>query len=301
MSQKLHEQIREVLGDADASSRSLAATTESDDADTESARTDLIETARRASELLEDAEPDELLEALGLDTLPDGTEPDSIPAAISRGDPEQVEDLQRLLKLSKLAERDDERALEDATGRLRESVADGAESNGSKADESGSDGDGGAREAVASAAETVSEATGLGDVIESDDGEETAEGDSDADTAGETADLGDKLRSAAESSFEGVGDDLEGLQQRLEEASAGAVGSDDGTTDEPDEGGDVEPADAEADEEEDDGLIGGGLGGDRDRGTATAGVTHYSTMAPPPSERADMKGTARYSTMPDKH
>ncbi|WP_137289674.1 hypothetical protein [Natronorubrum halophilum] len=300
MSQKLHEQIREVLGDADASSGSLAATTESDDADTESARTDLIETARRASELLEDAEPDELLEALGLDTLPDGTEPDSIPAAISRGDPEQVEDLQRLLKLSKLAERDDERALEDATGRLRESVADGAESNGSKADESGSDGDGGAREAVASAAETVSEAAGLDDVIESDDGEETAEGDSDADTAGETADLGDQLRSAVESSFEGVGDDLEGLQQRLEKASAGAVGSDD-AKDEPDEDGDAEPADAEADEEEDDGLLGGGLGGDRDRGTATGGVTHYSTMPPPPSERADMKGTARYSTMPDKH
>ncbi len=51
--------------------------------------------------------------------------------------------------------------------------------------------------------------------------------------------------------------------------------------------------------ETDDGLLDRGPGGE-DRGTASGRPSRHSTMAPPPSRRADMRGTARLSTMPNK-
>lgn len=353
MSQDLHERVSEILHDAETASGSLIA-----DEDGESSGTDLLETAERASDLLDSSEPNELLEAVGLNELPDGSEPDSIPQAIAQGDPERVEELQRLLHLANLADGDDGDggdALEGAVGAIRQSVGDGEEANETEstdvddeaggeadgeeaADEAesegggirdavasltddetgesedgseggavrdaiesvtGDDGDeseadesdgGGAREAVESVAEGVSEASGLGDALGSDDGDEGDSGD-DSESADETGgDISDRLRSAMESTFSGVGDDLEGLQERLQSRSASSVG---GETE--------DDADAEEDAaDEDDGLLGSGLGSDQDRGSS-GGATRHSTMAPPPSERADMKLNTRHSTMPDKH
>ncbi|MXV61037.1 hypothetical protein GS429_02975 [Natronorubrum sp. JWXQ-INN-674] len=325
MSQDLHERVSEILNDAETASGSMIT-----DENGESDETDLLETADRASDLLDSAEPDALLEAVGLDELPDGSEPDSIPAAIARGDPEQVEELQRLLRLANLADGDEDGALEGAAGAIRQSIADSEERDEDEAaaedetpaeesgetegeddtdEESESDGsvvrdaiesvtadetdeseseNGGARAAVESVAEGVSEASGLDDAFGGDD-DDGAETDADDESDG---DLGEQLRSAMESTVSDVGDDLGGLQERLQSASASSVG---GETESDDE------AEAEAEADEDDGLIDSGLGSDQDRGTASGSGTRHSTMAPPPSERADMKGTARHSTMPDKH
>ncbi|QFU83001.1 hypothetical protein [Natronorubrum aibiense] len=304
MSQKLRERVNEVLREADTSSGSLVATTDSD-GDAETAQTDLLETAAKANDLLESADPDDLLEAVGLDTLPDGTEPDSIPEAISQGEPAHVEALQRLIALSKLADRGDDETLEGAVGELRESIDDGAEDDDSEpetdtgsdtpdedTDESESDDDG-ARETIESAAETVSEATGLDGVLGSDEDEAPAGDESDADGAETPGDLGDQLRSAMESSFDGISDDLEHLQDRLEEARASTASDEDESVIEND------TTETESDTE-DDGLLDVDLGSDRNRGTSGGSGTRYSTMAPPPSERADMRGPVRHSTMPDK-
>ncbi len=160
------------------------------------------------------------------------------------------------------------------------------------ADES-SDSDG-ARETIESAAETVSEASGLDDVLESGGDDASASGESDAGKAETSSEFGEQLRSAMESSFDGIGDDLENLRDRLEEASADAV---DGEAESDSED---EASDDEADVDEDDGLLDVDLESNQDRGTSGGSGTRYSTMAPPPSERADMKGTARHSKMPDK-
>ena len=262
---KLQDRVQEVLTEADASSGSLVA----GDGDDGAAETALVEIATEASDLLESADPDELLTAVGLDTLDDGTEPDSIPEAIALGKQEHVADLQRLLRLATLADRADEDCLEVAVSDLRETI--------------------GERTASAAGAEEQGVGGDRSDELaadESDDAEETA------------ADLEDRLRSSMQPSFEQFGDDIRQLKARLETANAGTPSR---------EGSDADAADdatAEADDADaaDDGdLVETGRGGDRNRGTASGSPTRHSTMAPPPSERADMRGTGRYSTMPDKH
>ncbi|MFD1564027.1 hypothetical protein ACFR99_10745 [Haloarchaeobius amylolyticus] len=281
---QLHDRVHEVLNEADTSSGSLVA----GDGD-ESAETDLLETATEASDLLESADPDELLAAVGLDTLADGTEPDSIPEAIARGEQENVADLQRLLHLAKLADRADDGSLEGAVDDLRETIGERAES---AAADAGNKSD---------AESTASQ--GEGETVERDD-TAVSEGDDVAAPEDEakdepTGDLGDRLRSSMQSSFEEFGDDVAQLREQLESTSAGTASSE--TTNGADEN-DEAAADAETGEDdEDEGLLGSGLGGDGDRRTASGGPSRHSTMASPPSQRADMRGLVRHSTMPDKH
>ncbi len=278
---QLRDRVDEILNQAAASSSSIVADDGSAGAD-ESPEMTLLETAEEANELLETADPAALLAAVGLDTLADGTEPESIPEAIARGDQETLKDLRRLLHLAKLADRANDRDLEATADGLRETIGD-------------------------------RETAGRTDADTTADAETTASG---GDTAEETSDdLGDRLRSSMRSSVERFGDDVVQLRERLESASEGAARSDtsaaDGTAADAgsaDESGTEEAADeAEAaDEEEtvgeakDEGILGSGLGGDRTRGTS-GGPSRHSTMAPPPSERADMRGVTRHSTMPDKH
>ncbi|MFA9501423.1 hypothetical protein ACERIM_01435 [Natrinema sp. H-ect1] len=265
----LRDRVREVLHDADERSGSLVT---GDDVDADS---DLLETAREADDILESADPDDLLGALGLDTLEDGSEPDSIPEAIARGEQERVADLQRLLRLSRLADRADDGGLGDAVDDLQDAIGERAES----------------------AADTAESAVDADDSEGAADGETPAGSDRDDSAAGEaestTDDLGDRLRSAMSDSLADFGDEVSQLKARLEGRSAGAAESD------ADEAASDEPV-AER-EDEDERLLDPGLGGDGERGTATGGPSRHSTMAPPPSKRADMRGTARHSTMPDKH
>ncbi|QSW98129.1 hypothetical protein [Haloterrigena alkaliphila] len=346
-SQDLHDRVTEILNAAETSSGSMLGGENGDG-------TDLLETAEEASDLLESAEPNQLLAAVGLDTLPDGSEPNSIPAAIAQGDPEQVADLQRLLHLSNLADGDgdDEGTLEGAVDELRASIgeregassdsdaeegegdADGESDAGGGSDDEAEDGllesvlgsseegdsadgdggaeaedadeadesdesesEGGAREAIESAAETVSEAGGLDGVLESEDDEsaesEDGEADGDETSTDDGGDIGDRLRSAVESSLTDVGDDLEGLQDRLQNRSASAVGGDETDDDENNRADDAE-------EDEDDGPLDTDLGSSEKR-TGGGDGTRHSTMAPPPSERADMRASTRHSTMPRRH
>lgn len=258
----LHDRVQAILSEADTSSSSLA----TGDGDDESAETALLETASEASDLLESADPDEFLAAVGLDTLADGTEPESIPEAIARGEEENVVALQRLLHLANLADRADDSELEGAIGDLRETMGERVES------------------ATADARTDTAETSAVESTADEDES---------------TGDFGDRLLSSMQSSFEEFGDDIAQLKERLETASADTVRNE--STSEADETDDA-VTNAEPSEDDDDGgLLETGFGGDGGRGTALGGPSRHSTMAPPPSQRADMRGLVRHSTMPNKH
>ncbi|UTF55159.1 hypothetical protein [Natronosalvus rutilus] len=68
--------------------------------------TDLPSLAEEAHELVEEGDVQSLLERVGLDTLPDGSAPSSLPEAIANGDPGQVATLRALQRLASLADPD---------------------------------------------------------------------------------------------------------------------------------------------------------------------------------------------------
>lgn len=265
MSEPTTEEVREILQDAETASASML------DDESDSDRPDVLEGAERASAFLESADPPEILEAVGLETLPDGSEPDSIPEAIAQGDPERVDTLQQLFHLANLAETDYE-GLETAADALQRSRDEKREEE-----------------------------------MSTDDQEEANEPDDDDEA--EESDIGEQIRNAMESTVTDVSNDLEGLTQRLEEATAGVVdgedeeGADDATdkAEEDDEETDEEGAEADKEgaesDEDDDGLLDPGLGSDDGSGSSDRG--RLSTVSPSPSERADMNVSTGHSTMPD--
>jgi hypothetical protein len=255
MTDKYNTRVAEILDEASNESETLL----TPEATTDDAGHNLIEVAREADEFVASSEPMELLEAVGLGTLPDGSEAKSVSEAITKGDSERVEDLHRLLRLAKLGDRSDEETLEDATVGIREAVS----------------------QAQAETDDTEQDETEQESTVDGESGGEAEEGN------GKNADdLSDRLRAAMSSSFEGVSDELGGIQEQLEEATAG-------DEDDTDEG---EEAD---DENDDDGLL--GLGDSGDRGLGSSESSRLSTMAPSPSERADMHAVKRYSTMPKRN
>ncbi|NKE37890.1 hypothetical protein GWG54_19230 [Natronococcus sp. JC468] len=235
----------------------------------------LIEVAREADELVASSGPMELLEAAGLRTLPDGSEAESVSEAIAKGDPERVEDLHRLLRLAKLGDRSDEETLEDATVKIREAI----------------------QQAQSATDETMTEDTDQDDTSDQDGTEQKATADDESEAEAregngeEVDDLEDRLRAALSSPFETFGDEIGDIQEQIEEA---AIGHED-VTDE------VEETDDESDDsdEDDSGLL--GLGDSGDGGFGSSDSSRLSTMAPPPSERADMHAVKRYSTMPKRN
>ncbi|APX95752.1 hypothetical protein [Natronorubrum daqingense] len=260
MSEPTTEDVREILHDAETASASMLG-----DDGSESDQPDVLEAAEQASAFLESADPSEILEAVGLETLPDGSEPDSIPEAIAQGDPERVDTLQQLFHLANLAEADHE-GLETVADALRHSREEPQEEEMSTDDQADTD-----------------------EPADDDEADES--------------EIGEQLRDAFQSTVTDVSDDLEGLTQRLEEATAGVV---DGEDEEADEATDeVEETDEEGAEkegaegdEDDDGLLDPGLGSD-DGDSGGKDRERLSTVAPSPSERADMNVSTNYSTMPD--
>ncbi|MFC7231355.1 hypothetical protein ACFQMM_07955 [Saliphagus sp. GCM10025308] len=87
--------------------------------------TDLPSLAEEAHELVEEGDVQSLLERVGLDTLPDGSTPSSLPEAIANGDPGQVATLRALQRLASLADPDSDSDpdLDDANS-LEETVLD---------------------------------------------------------------------------------------------------------------------------------------------------------------------------------
>lgn len=271
MTDEYHTRVAEILDEASDESETLLTPEETAD-DTEH---NLIEVAREADELVASSEPTELLEAVGLGTLPDGSETESVSEAIAKGDPERIEDLHRLLRLAKLGDRSDEEQLEDATGGIRETI----------------------RQAQSETDDTMTEDTDQDEAEQESTADDESEGEAEEGNGGDAGDLGDRLRTAMSSSFEGFGGEIGKIQEQLEGA----------TTDDEDDVDEVEETDKEeADEEndkDDDGLLGLGDGDDGDGGgrLGSGGSFRHSTMAPPPSERADMHAVKRHSTMPKRN
>ena len=278
MTEELHDRVTELLEAADRGVDSLPPleeTSEGDGYDALEAADGLPEAAEDARALLSTTDSRELLEALGLAELPDGREPETIPEAIAGGDQASIADLRVLLKLARVADADhDGEGLEDALEALRDVVE--------SRDEPVDRGDGDRAEDDEETTETDAETTEDTDEAAGDetDAEETVESEA-ADSADESD--GDGLESALQSTvgdaLEGFGDDVRDVRDRLEAATA-------------DEDEDVDGEAAEDDESTLDAF---------DAGDAASGPsTMYSTMAPPPSERADMRRRTGYSTMPDR-
>lgn len=312
MSQTKHERVTDILEAADRESGALLSTDEpSEDGS-------LLEVAEAASQFLESNDPQAVLEAVGLDTLPDGSEPESIPAAIVRGDEREVEDLKRLMNLAKLADDADGDALADATGLLQDRRDDDAELEDETAE---ADDDAASESSADDAADATDEAEeddDQADETDADDATDKSEEDDDGSssvlesladglvddesTTGEaaeeaTADVSDALEDAVRSSVTEFGDDVGRLRDRLETARADESADEETGEDDDERTAEDENA-SEADESDD--LLEIDLGGDRDDRSSSRGVVRHSTVAPSPSERADMKGTARFSTMPEK-
>lgn len=289
MSDPQPEDVSNLLTDADRTARGLL----TGDAESD----DLLEHAEAAADLLESADPVGLLEAVGLETLPDGSEPSSIPDAIARGDEARVDELQRLLHLANLADGDrdgetdehesgDETAVED----LEASVAAVRETG---------------------AHERVDDGADEGGAVDGDDDGDAADDDADATGGNGDADAESTIESAVRSTLEEVDADLEGLRDRLEAVATTDDDSGDGSTGDGDEGdgsrGEVEDEDDEQDAEADDGLLESGLDPDLGSGdgigsgpSSGRGVARHSTVAASPSDRPDMRGLARFSTVPKR-
>lgn len=249
MTEDLHEVITDVL-DRAAAERESVLDPDGQSGD-ETVTSSLLEAAADANDLLTETDPSALLEALELETLPNGEEPASIPEAIAAGDEEAVTELQQLLQLAKLDEHD-ATTLGDSLEALREKISD---------------------------RENASENGGT------DEDEQPKTDDSET-----TSGLTDQLRSSMESSLTAFTDDIDSLQAGLE-----AVQSE--LTDEDVDADETDPD--ESSDSDDGGLLEMDRSEEHDNNTGGDG-TRYSTMAPSPSKRADMKGTARFSTMPEK-
>ncbi|WP_254523508.1 hypothetical protein [Natrinema caseinilyticum] len=274
---ELTDRVHEILTRAEASSGSLVLRPSSD-GETDAATADLLAAAREARDLLESTDPRRVLEALGLATLPDGSEADSIPEAIARGESAQLESLERLLNLAKLASRSDDGELGGAVEGLRETIGEADESTDAAE----------ASDGVGDESERVSSADGPGaTAAERDETDESAE---------ESA---ERLRSAVQSSVSDVGTQLQQLRDQLEAAKGEAGDAEDDTSGE-DASNEAETEETDPDEEIDgeSSTLEFGTAGGRDSASNSGG--RHSTMAPPPSKRADMRGPPHFSTMPDK-
>ncbi|WP_114577265.1 hypothetical protein [Saliphagus sp. LR7] len=229
--------------------------------------------AEEANELIEAEDADALLEALGLDELEDGTEPDSLLEAIAQGREEQVGDLRVLVKLAKVAEADDEE-LPTEVGELQEAVEERIGALGEDETDGESEETDGEDEAEESLAESAAEA--VGDAVGGGEGDEEGF-------------VEEELESAMRSKLEGFGDELDEARERLDELREGDETDEEDTDEE--EAGEADDG-SEQKEGEDTPL--GSDSRPRSRGTM------HSTMAPSPSRRADMGASTRHSTMPDR-
>ncbi|OIB57265.1 hypothetical protein [Natrialba sp. SSL1] len=292
-SQDLQEQVTDLLETADAETGALAT-----DTDTPSGST-MATLSETASDLLESAEPQDLLEAVGLGTLPDGSEPETIPAAIAQGDPEHVEDLERLLRLARVGESTDEEGLEDAVGGLQTAIR---EHRDTAADEPAGDDEGTAADGDEDGAEEGDEDSDSGSSSDNGTDDDDTESDSDSATDDVLEFVDDELGDALGDRVSSFSEDVAGLREKV--SSVGGESEADANADADDEDdGDGPDADDDDDRLLDDGLgadLEPDLGTGSDDGQTSRGVVRYSTLAPSPSKRADMRSPARFSTMPKK-
>ncbi|APW99666.1 hypothetical protein CHINAEXTREME_18655 [Halobiforma lacisalsi AJ5] len=278
MTDPTREQVTEILDETDAASARLMTAGDEGEDEAPADADEFREAARKANELVASADPDALLEAVGLDTLPDGSEPSSIPEAISEGDADAVEDLERLLRLADLGDRVDE---DEVASDLDVAV------DGLQAATRGGDGE------TETGAETAPEEGERADAEPKEHGEPSEDGDGESED-GAADDLEERLRDAVKSNVTEFSDGIDRLRDQLEGMAEGDADS--GADSESESG---EPDRDEPSDGEDDGLLESDLGaGGRD---SPSGATRHSTMAPSPSKRADLRAVRRFSTMPERN
>lgn len=262
MAETIADRVEALLADADEESGGLGSLADEEDPRSAVEDSGLLETAREASELIEEETAEDLLAALDLDELEDGTEPESLPEAIALGSEELVDELRALVKLAKIASVDDAE-LDDEVDGLRAALDAGGEHT---EDEEGGSTEESAENDEESLAESAADAV------------EGALGGDDDDSDG-------LLEEAVRSRLEGFGDELEETRASLESLR----GDDD------EESAEDDPeADPEAEEPEEESSPLGTDDGARSQGTM------HSTVAPSPSKRADMSLSTRHSTMPKR-
>ncbi|SFS75950.1 hypothetical protein [Halostagnicola kamekurae] len=232
----------------------------------ESGSTRVAEHASAAREFVDSNDPRTVLSALGLDELPDGSEPDSIPEAFARASEPQLRELRALIALARLgalADEGSEPESEETTAGLEEALTELRETLGERETKSGGD----SKENDSATAEsTVQSLTGT---------------------------------SAPE-----FGEGLRSLQTRLEEIrderrTRGEQPDED--VEREDDREDESADDDRPDKQEESGLADGMTFGAQsdETGSSTGRSTMYSTM--PSSNRPDMNAVARPSTMPDRN
>ncbi|WP_157231329.1 hypothetical protein [Halostagnicola larsenii] len=247
------------------------------DEQAESDSSPLFEHASAAREFVETNDPQTVLEAAGLDELPDGSEPASIPEALARAEEAQLRELRALIALARI-------------GELTEDAAD--------------------EETEKASAQLEETLTDLRESLETDEGgaqtESADESDAESGADAESSTLESAIHSVTGTSVEGFGEELQSLQDRLEGLRGDEQAAEDDRESEDDH--ESEPTDTDQADEEEEGMLGGGLdGGALDSGSLGGDgddsprdrSTMYSTM--PSSNRADMNAVARPSTMPDRN
>lgn len=226
MTDQLSDRVNELVNEAET-------TLEGDD---ESG--DLAELAVEADDLLSSEDSGDVLEAVGLGELPDGSEPASIPEAIAKGDSGGVATLRALLALAKLPgaegeERDeivdrvreavDERSSEESTssggeesGESSGDETDEADTESSDEDETGESEDSDGEESEGDGTESDAD-SGSGDGVEDDNDDEDGDADGDeADGEGGGNGLESEVRSALGDAISGVRDEADETRSRLE-------------------------------------------------------------------------------------
>ena len=174
MSETINDRVTELLTETETAVDSIPSDETGDGFEAALEDTNLFETASEANDLLENENATDLLEAFGLDELPDGSEPQTIPEAIAKGSADDVEDLRVLLKVAKLSgQEDDEDRTREALEGIRRVIADRDGDGVSEESLNGSDG-----------GDQDGESSETGDGDGEDDGDEESEAD---DTDGEDA------------------------------------------------------------------------------------------------------------------
>ena len=133
----------------------------------------------------------------------------------------------------------------------------------------------------------------LADETDRGDGERPAADETDEDTRGDEgdSDLETQLRDSMRSAFDEFGEDVQGFRDHLEELTDGeneGAAANEATRD----GTETDRSDEATADSDDEAMT------DRD-GTSRQSA-RLSTMAPPPSDRPDMRAVRRHSTMPDR-
>jgi len=289
MSTELHDRVRDLLAEASAELESVAVCEAAIGPAVESSA--LPEIGAEAAEILDETNPHDLIEGLGMEDTDKST---TIPKAIMTGDSAPVRDLRALVLLSRLSsngdpETDPESTLErtvvtlhqtfDRSDRLRVPAADTRAGVKSQAEEG-----------TAVASPNDEQTDRRSDQAEPDREESTDDSGSEA------------IRSALSSAMNELRSDVEGMHEEL--GGLVADGTDDGEeagsktnledeeTDDPSESGaDADESMAAVAEPADSGQ----LLGEND---SSSGGSNVSTVAT--RERADMRAVRRYSTMPDR-